>query len=65
MTTARTRARPSPSRSRGRPGFQSAQSLVSLPESKQNLVLLVTLGRGVAELPPMPDDLQRQYEHFK
>ena len=48
-----------------RPGYQSAQSIVSLPKPKQNLVMLVTLGRGVAEMPRMPDDVWRQYEHFK
>ena len=48
-----------------RPGFQSAQSLLSLPKPEQDLVLLVTLGRGVAELPHISNDLRRRYEHFK
>ena len=48
-----------------RPGYQSAQSFVSLNKPKMNMVLLVTLGRGKAEKPHMPDDVWQQYEHFK
>jgi len=48
-----------------RPGFQSVQSIMTLPKPKEDRALLLTLGRGIAQRPPMDEDLLRQYEYFK
>ena len=47
------------------PDTQSAESIVMLPKKGANLKLLITLGRGVAVMPRMSDDLWQQYEKFK
>lgn len=48
-----------------RPGSQSAESILTLPDKKSNLKLLITLGPGVAVMPKLPDELLRQYEKYK
>ena len=47
------------------PGSQSAETILTLPKSETNLKMLITLGRGVAVMPKMSDDLMQQYEKFK
>ncbi len=47
------------------PGSQSAESILTLPKPDMNLKMLITLGRGVAVMPKMSDDLMQQYEKFK
>ncbi len=47
------------------PGSQSAESILTLPKPDMNLKMLITLGRGVAVMPKMSDDLIQQYEKFK
>ncbi len=47
------------------PGSQSAETILTLPKSETNLKMLITLGRGVAVMPKMSDDLMQQYENFK
>ena len=46
-------------------GSQSAESILTLPKPDMNLKLLITLGRGVAVMPRMSDDLWQEYEKFK
>lgn len=48
-----------------RPGTQSAESILTLPKRDTNLKMLITLGRGVAVMPRMTDELLQQYEKFK
>ncbi len=48
-----------------RPGFQSVESIMTLPKPKETRALLLMLGRGIAEQPALGDDHLRQYEHFK
>ncbi len=48
-----------------RVGSQSAESILTLPDRKSNLKLLITLGPGVAVMPKLMDELWQQYEKFK
>ena len=47
------------------PDTQSAESILTLPKQGTNLKMLITLGRGVAVMPKMSDELWQQYEKFK
>ncbi len=47
------------------PGSQSAESILTLPKQESNLKMLITLGRGVAVMPKMSDELFQQCEKFK
>ena len=48
-----------------RPETQSVESILTLPKQGTNLKMLITLGRGVAVMPRMSDELMQQYEKFK
>ena len=48
-----------------RPGFETAEAILSLPSGKENQRLLIMMNEGTSIAPKRPDDLWGEYERFK